>query len=130
LPCILSGFAFAARSRGLSHAVDQVEGSHQRMAPQHSGPRVAHHRFYFVAHRRLVAMDRALRTGRLAALKRALFKPLSGVGFERPAIRAQCCLHPVPVTAVNAYHSRQDFLFSRNSGWELSGYVSQAAFLQ
>jgi hypothetical protein len=63
--------------------INQVANRQNRVAPEHSRPRPAHDLLHFFAFCRLVAVDRALLTGRLLFAKHAFIQPLIGIGVQR-----------------------------------------------
>jgi hypothetical protein len=73
-------------------AVDQVEHREHGMPEQHPRTRVAHHLARELARLPLVAVDRAVRAGRLLFAVRAVVEARIGVGEERRAAAARAAV--------------------------------------
>lgn len=89
-----------------------------RVAAKHAGPGIAHHGPDVFSHGRLEAVHRALGAGRLALLKRALFKTVVGIGQELTALRAQV-VGTMLTAAVEVYHDRHGLAFAGHPGVSL-----------
>lgn len=82
------------------------------MSWEHSGAGVSHHRSNSLAHRRAVAVDGALRAGRLVRPERAPFEPLQSVVEKGQALFARRVGRVVMRSAEDLDHCRDGFRFA------------------
>ncbi len=82
---------FVARDgeRFLPAVVEHMLNSGDWVVPKHPGAGITHDGSDFFSHRRVKAVDGALRTGGFAFLIRALYQPPSGVIYQLETLRTQ-----------------------------------------